>query len=192
MTASIVADYGSGDLLDLSGTLIGFVNFQFAVREKSSPPVTVDTVPVNVYGVGTADTDGDAELYASASAGLSFWSLVQGTIEVWQVSVNNMEGPASESHTQDSQYLLEPDEVVNGGITVSAVVNPSTMQPGTSSSSMGWVDPIIEVADEAIPGGGGSTYRDHYEIEFAPGYWALGTMPVQETTWGRIKQLYTR
>jgi hypothetical protein len=170
--------------------VIGFINYQFAVRETSSPPVSVSTVPVNVQVQGTADADGDGALFAQASAGANFWSLVQGTMDVWQVSADNSQGQASDSFNESVQYMLEPDEVVNGGLQVSANINPKKMQNNTSSSSIGWADPIIEIADETIPGGGGATYRDHYEIEFANGYWALGSIPVQDTTWGKIKRLY--
>ena len=85
--------------------------------------------------------------------------------------------------------MLAPDEVVNGSISVSANIWPNEMQAGSSSSSTGWVDPIVSIANQTIPESS-ANYRDHYEIEYAPGYWALGSTPVQETTWGRIKQLY--
>ena len=57
----------------------------------------------------------------------------------------------------------------------------------TMGSAVGMVDPIIEVADEVIPGTS-SSYRDFFEIEFSPGYDAQ--TPVRRATFGEIKRRF--
>jgi len=51
------------------------------------------------------------------------------------------------------------------------------------------IDPVIEVADEVIPGTA-VNYRDYFGVEFAPGYDALGSVPTRNATWGMIKKRY--
>jgi len=192
ITATISSSYQGGDLIALDGNAIGYVNFQFVVRQTSPPPVLVTTIPVDVEVQGRAEANGDGSLSAGASAGALFWTLLQGQIDSWQVSVNNSEGPTSDSFNESLQFLLEVDEVVNGGLTVSASSYPDVLENGTSASATGWADPVIDLADETIPGSS-AKYSDHYEIEFAPGYWALGApTPVQPATWGSIKGLYRK
>jgi len=48
---------------------------------------------------------------------------------------------------------------------------------------------VIEISDEIIPGSS-ANYRDHFAIEYGPGYYALGPTPTVPTSWGRVKALY--
>jgi hypothetical protein len=51
----------------------------------------------------------------------------------------------------------------------------------------GMVDPIIEVADQLIPGTS-SNFREFFEVELGDGYWAL---PSSITSWGSLKGRFT-
>ena len=79
--------------------------------------------------------------------------------------------------------------VLNASLIAQASITAFGVDAGGASASA-FVDPIIEVADETIPGTSDS-YRDHFDIEFGNGYYALGDpTPVEPATWGRIKSLY--
>jgi hypothetical protein len=51
------------------------------------------------------------------------------------------------------------------------------------------IETAIEVADQLIPGTS-TNYRDFYELEFSPGYYALRPEAVQSSTWSEVKSLY--
>jgi hypothetical protein len=84
---------------------------------------------------------------------------------------------------------LAPDEVVSGEIFVDASIGAESPTEGTASTAEATFDPVIEIADMTIPGTTAS-YRDYFTVEFSPGYFALGQVPVERTTWGQIKRLY--
>lgn len=163
------------------------IDFQFAVRQTSAPPVSVTAVPVNVTVSGTVGVSGG--IFASANSQVNLASF-QGPIQSWEVSVDNSSGTASDSFGETVQYQLAPDLVIDGDMTSDAGIAGEVLVMGTNATANAYVDPVIEIADETIPGSSDS-YRDHYEIEFSPGYFALVPAPVEKTTWGRIKQLYT-
>ena len=187
-TSHVVASYQSG-LTFLGGTAYCRIDFQFAVRQTSNPPVSVSLVPVNVQVQGTAAANDDMFVNVFSSAN---FSTSQGPLGSWLAQVDNTQGNASDSFSENAQFMLAADNVVMGDLTASVNISTEILQANTTASGTAWVDPIIQVSGEAIPGGGGATFKDHFEIEFADGYWALGAIPVQPTTWGKIKRLYER
>jgi hypothetical protein len=50
----------------------------------------------------------------------------------------------------------------------------------------GQIDPIIEVADQLIPGTS-TSYRDVYQVELSDGFWAL---PNRTTSFGALKATF--
>lgn len=188
VTSHLEGSYTSG-LTYMGGTAYCRIDYSFVVRELASPPViSVGPVPVNVTVQGTVGVTGDAALFANAYAAATL-STTLGPLRDWTITVSNDQGQASDSFNETARIDLDPDQVVMGDLTASANIAGEVLQSGTSSSGTAWIDPVIEIADELIPGSS-FNFRDYYEIEVAPGYWALGTAPVASTTWGRLKNLY--
>ena len=185
VTSSANATYTSG-ITYLGVTSYCRIDFQFAVRQTSAPPVAVTTVPVNVTVQGTVGVAGG--IFASAFSTVNL-ATFQGPIASWAAGVDNSAGTATDGFNETVQIDLAPDLVVDGDMTADAGIAGEVLVTGTFATASSWVDPVIAVADETIPGSSDS-YRDHYEIEFSPGYYALDQSPVERTTWGKIKRLY--
>jgi len=188
VTSDVQGSYQSG-LFYLEGSAYGRIDFEFAVRLVTTPPISVSSVPVNVHVQGTAGVTGNGDLFAAA------WSSVNiatgsGPLGGWMVQVDNSSGQTTDNFNESPQYQLAPDTVVFGDKTASASIQGEGLVPGSSATATAWVDPIIEIADEPIPGGGGASYRDFFDIEFADGYAALDELAIQDATWEEIKQLY--
>ena len=81
--------------------------------------------------------------------------------------------------------------MVTGFILASAQITTGDLGATDNASAEAFVDPIFVVSSDIIPGTS-TRYDEVYEVEFSPGYWALGNpAPVEPSTWGMIKQLYT-
>ena len=174
----------------LIGSLVGCrIDFQFRVLESATPPVPVTTIPVHLHAKGTAEANGDSTLRAASFSRFTLISIA--LLESWDVSADNVGGgsPSSDSFDNEDQLELAPDEVVSGEIFVDASIGAESPLGETVSSTDATLDPVIEVADMTIPGTS-ARFRDFFTIEFSPGYFALGQVPVERTTWGKIKRLY--
>ena len=188
-TSQVSGSYSSG-LQFLGGSAYCRIDFQFGVVMTSTPPVVVVDVPVDVEIQGRVEVSGNGDIFANAFSSVNFGTTV-GPLGAWSAVVANSSGPDTASFDErDLRFLVAQASVVFGDMTASASISAEVLVPDSGTFAFAWVDPVIEVADELIPGGGGATYRDHFEIEFADGYWALGQAPNRNTTWGRIKQLY--
>ena len=153
------------------------------------PPVPVTTVPVHIHAQGTTNATGDSTLRA---ASFSRFTLISTALLVsWDVTADNVGGgsPLSDSFDNDDQLELAPDEVVSGEIFVDAGISAESPPGEAASSAEATFDPVIEVADMTIPGTTAS-FRDYFTVEFSPGYFALGQIPIERTTWGKIKRLF--
>jgi hypothetical protein len=191
-TATISASYQSGLSSFLGGSSSCQILFQFTVFETSPPPVSVATVPVDISATGTADAGGDTPFYADADVIFTVATISQPDLVRWTASANNGQGPTSDSFNETTEIDFGPGVSVDVRMIASCELYSQTgLQPGTSASSTAYVDPVFTIADELIVGGGGASYRDHYDIGLSPGYWALGSTPAAPTTWGKIKKLYT-
>jgi hypothetical protein len=173
---------------DMAGQAVSTIVFEFVVRETSPPPVAVSQVPVTAVLRGGASAGGDAVLYANGFASADL-STPRGSIGFWSTEVDNGSGPVSKEFNETVRYELSPHVIVTGTLTARSRMATDIRVTLTAASASAWVDPVIAIADETIPGTALS-YRDHYQIETAPGYWALDTVPVRTTTWGKIKRLY--
>jgi hypothetical protein len=185
----VSVDHENG--LTLIGAGVGCrINFQFQVVETAGPPVPVTLVPVHIHAQGTAEASGDTTLRA---ASYSQFTLIgeSALLEFWGVSADNVAGgaPPSDSFANDAQLDLVLGEVVSGEMIADASIGSESPGSGTHAQAVATADPVIEVADQIIPGTS-SSYRDYFDIEFSPGYYALGQSPVRDTTWGKIKRLY--
>jgi hypothetical protein len=72
---------------------------------------------------------------------------------------------------------------------MTATASMGTVSTGgaATGTATGMIDPVIEIADQTIPGTS-SSYRDYYTLEFSEGYDAQ--TPVERTTFGRIKRMF--
>ena len=186
-TSAISGGYQSG-LSFLGGTSYCRIDFELAVRQTSAPPVPAGMIPVRVIANGTADATGDAALFAVANAAFDL-ATQSGPLLGEQALADNSAGTGSDAFNVNTVVQIATDVVAFGSLTASANISAEVLQGGTSGSATAFVDPIIEVDDQMIPGSSAS-YRDHYEVEFAAGWFALGPAPTKETTWGKIKRLY--
>lgn len=187
VTCNTNANYTSG-VTYLSVSTYCRIDFTFAVRQTSAPPVAVSTVPVVITVAGSCDVTG--AIFASAFSEVNLANSIQGPLAAWSAGVDNSAGNDSDAFSDTNTFNFAPDLVIEGDMTASAGIAGEVLTSGTAATANAYLDPVIEVADQTIPGSSDS-YRDHYQIEFAPGYWALGQAPAERTTWGRIKQLYT-
>jgi hypothetical protein len=189
-TTTMNASYVSGLAEFLGGAAACQILFQFTVSEISSPPVSINTVPVTISATGSAEAGGDSQLYAEGEVIFSVGPVSEPLIW-WTAVADNSQGQASDFFDETTQIELAPGASVNVNMANASELYPQgALQPGTSANCTAYVDPVFTIADELIPGGGGATYGDHYEVQVSPGFWALGQVPVEPTSWGRIKRLF--
>ena len=189
-TAAMSASYTSGLSSFLGGAAHCEINFSFRVVETSPPPFTLANVRVDITASGTADAGGDSELFANVSAIFIVGTPAQPTLVNLCAEANNNDFPSS-SFNETNQIILGPTGGANVTMIATASINGEVLVSGTSATATAFVDPVIVISDDLIVGGNGAKYSDHYAIEFADGYWALGMpTPVEHTTWGKIKRLY--
>lgn len=185
-TAQVTWDISeAGAALNL--TSIVNIDFQVRVIETAPPPVSVTEVPVHLLATGSVSV----EQIFGPRATSSFSFRVIGTSVVISANLDLYGDPDStkttDSFTIDETPLVPPDVVVL--VSMSAAAQMGTVGTGgtATGSAVGMVDPIIEIADETIPGTTNS-YRDFFTVEFSDGYNAQ--TPVIPVTWGQLKQLF--
>ena len=193
-TCTVATNYTSGSIIQLAGSAFSTIIFKWVVRQTASGGPSVTTVPVNVVASGTVEVSADGGSFAGAGSRFILRYESGGEALVFQeINANNGGGttPLSDSFAVTDQFAVAPDVVLTCDMMASAASSAFFNQGATSGTATGFVDPIIEVADELIPGTT-ENYRDYYEIEFSPGYYALGDpTPVKPSTWGQIKRLYS-
>jgi hypothetical protein len=188
-TSMINGSYNSGLTGFMGGTAYVRIDFEWAVRQTATPPVSVNEVPVKIEADGKAEADGDAAMFAVADADFNI-ATISGPLMSLEALVDNSSGSAVDSFEVTTTIMLAPDAVVFGDLTANANIAAEVLQGGTSSSATAFIDPVFEVSDDLIPGTS-SRYKDFFEVEFGAGYYALGNpTPVETTTWGKIKSLY--
>ena len=66
------------------------------------------------------------------------------------------------------------------------------LSPGQWAEATATITPNFAITTDLIPGTN-SKYSNYFEIEYSPGYWALGNpTPVQTSTWGKMKSHYLK
>ena len=173
-----------------SGSSSGVVTFSFRVVQTSSPPVDVSYIPILVTVLGSVNASGGGDnIFANhASARVSF-SLTRSEAEIINEQVSTTNGPAAIDFSKTFSALL--DGVFIGRMQCAAGVSKGLLDPKYKATADANIHPEISLTSAFIPGTE-SKYADYFAIEFSPGYWALGDpTPVNPTTWGRIKSLYS-
>jgi len=126
--------------------------------------------------------------YGSAVASAT---IMNGNTEVFrklsEASTTGDTGPILLDATQT--VSIQPGVVLDGSISVLAIAALFTVSTDIGATAS--VGPAFEITGDFIPGTE-SQYRDFFEIEYSPGYWALrDTTPVAPTTWGKLKAFYS-
>lgn len=176
------------DVTSLNLTSILNIDFQCRVIETATPPVTVTEVPVHVLATGSGVVE--AQFGSRATAQFVFRAIGTSVVlsDNLDVSGNpDSPEPLSDAFTVDENAMIPPDVVCLVGMTATASMGSVGVPVGAVGTATGFIDPVIEVVDEIIPGTSDS-YRDYYVIEFSEGYGAQ--TPVESTTFGRIKRQF--
>lgn len=188
VTTAVSASLGANSLTFMTGSSFGQVSFQFLVTLTSTPPVPVTVVPVVISATGTVAAEGDLEMTAYGDSKFEVWT-VGDIFATWTAFTSNTSS-GSDSFAEGVRLEFAPGFVGNCTMTASAGISAEILQSGISASATAYIDPVFSIADEIIPGST-ANYRDHFEVQLSPGYWALGNpTPVEKTTWGRIKRFY--
>jgi len=181
---------GSASADEVNAWAFAAVTFQFQLNETTTPPVSITSVPMAATAKGTADASGTSEFSATARAGLTLVGESVGALVTLEACAKSPGPSASAAFNETVSFSIDPAEVVTGNLLASAQISMFSPASGNAGAEA-FIDPIIVVSSDIIPGTS-TRYDEVYEVEFSPGYWALGNpTPVEASTWGRIKQLYT-
>ena len=186
-TAQVTWDISPvGASLNLSSILN--IDFQARVIETATPPVSVSEVPVRIVSNGSVAV----EQFFGPRATSSFQFRVLTTTVLVTGNLDLYGDPESTTTTDsfsiDQVEMVPPNLVALVSMTATASMGTVGTGGAATGAATAMIDPIIEVADQTIPGTSDS-YRDYYTIEFSPGYDAQ--TPVKKTTFGQIKRRYT-
>lgn len=189
---STMSGFSESNGSDVTGVAVLNISFFARVVQTSTPDVMVTTVPVSISASGTADASGSwtgAQSFSDVTILLGLDDVFVAHVDA---SSNSLSGfPETDSFDESLIADIPVNGVLNGALIAQASITALNADSGGANASA-FVDPVIEVADQVIPGSSAS-YRDHFQIEFGAGYYALGNpTPVEPTTWGRIKSLYDR
>lgn len=162
--------------------------FGCRVIETGTPPVAVTDVPVHVVASGSVAVE---DVFGSrATSFFRFQAIGTSTIIQANLDVSGdpkVPGPSSDSFSIDETNAIPIGTVALVSMSATASMRIVSISTPAMGNAIGIVDPIIEVADETIPGTTAS-YRDFYAIEFSPGYDAQ--TPVQRVTFGELKHRF--
>jgi len=193
VTCQASTNYQSGALDILTVDTFASVIWEFVVVESASGGPSVSSVTINVLAEGSAAVTADAATLAAANARFEIRYLNTGVAVVYEdIVANNVGGgtPLSDSFAVSNSFALPIGEVFRAMIMTGASSRASFDQGAAVGSGTGYVDPVIEVADELIPGSSES-YRDYYQVEFSQGYDTGVTTPVRSNaSMGRLKSMF--
>ncbi len=163
------------------------IDFSARVVETAPPPVGVTEVPVHLVANGSATV---TEIFGSRATSFFRFQAIGTSVLIFE----NLDVYGdSESPSTATGFAIDETPSIPPGtiilVAMSATSSMGTVGTGgaTTGSATGMVDPIIEVADEMIPGTT-SSYRDFYAVEFSEGTDAQ--TPVERVTLGGLKQLF--
>jgi hypothetical protein len=176
----------------------GLVTFEFLVRTTSPPPVPVSGVPVTVSIHGKTFIRGTVACSPSVcfvdgypAAFVQLLVVSQGMTLINRTVTSASETGSDHIVNVGQTLYLEPDIAVDGSIETHTSVRMNRFHgSGQWGEATATIGSGIEISTDLIPGTD-SKYSDYFQIEYGPGYWALGNpAPVQTSTWGKIKAQY--
>jgi len=184
-TAKVTWDLASGNpSLDLS-SLVN-IDFQARVIQTAEPPVAVSEVPVHVTAVGTAAVEDVFGTRATSFFRFQAFSpsvLVTNTLDL----SGNSGMPASDSFSIDETPSVSVGMAILVGMSATASMGIVSNPSPAAGEATGTINPVIEIADEIIPGTS-SSYRDFFAMEFSDGYDVQ--TPVERITISELKRRF--
>ena len=185
----IAKESASGTSSGYSGTTHGALTTEFRVVETSAPPMSLTYVPITVTAEGYVESAGsgcvDFYVCNQARAIVHFGVWTSGA--TYEDSTESWVG-ARENINLTKVVPALVNRVFTMNITANAYVSKVF---GSTVSATADISCAVAVSSDLIPGTE-SRYSDFFQIEYSPGYWALGNpTPVAPTTWGKIKSLYS-
>jgi len=178
-----------------NATTDGVVTFQFAVRQKSPPPVPVSAVDIDFAAQFTTSADGSAPCSGCAldADPTALTVLIVTTEHDTLVShaVTSASFKGNQSFELSETHSLAPGKVANGSIHALSLVKMTQTAPAQWGNATATISTGFAVSNGLIPGTT-AKYSDYFRIEYGQDYFALGNpTPVRATTWGKIKSLYS-
>jgi hypothetical protein len=177
-----------------NATTDGIVTFQFAVRQKSPPPVPVSAVDVDFIAHFITSIDGSAPcpectLDADPTASAIFIvTTVEDTLVSRTVMSASVKGDQSDSLSET--HSLPPNQFVTGSIHALSLVCMTQTAPTQWGNASATISTAFGISDGLIPGTS-AKYSDYFEIEYGLNYFALGNpTPILSSTWGKMKSHY--
>jgi hypothetical protein len=184
---NILVDIDTADLLPAASARFQ-IEFQFALQQVVVPPVNVSFVPMEVTRNGSAEivTGFLPNPPMNASVQTEFHaSGDQGSIHITdEINANNFGGVQLSSFAKTDAFWMAPDET--GSVFAFTAIDIGAAAYAGRVEVEGQIDPIIEVADQLIPGTS-TSYRDVYQVELSDGFWAL---PNRTTSFGALKATF--
>ena len=190
-TTHVNGSYQSG-LIFIGATGYVMISFEFRVAAASAPPVPVTMVPMRVQSQGRAEVTGDVDFFASALAFLDLWSAAGPLVSLEARATNDPgdNNPNLDSFNETRSFSAPANAVLSGSMVATATIQAEVPPAGIAATGEAFIDPIIEVSDDLIPGTS-TRYSDVFEVEFSDGYFAQGDpTPVAPTSWSRVKSAY--
>ena len=167
------------------------IAWHFRVVASGPIPARVEPVPVNVIVSGWANANGTPENNAHSGATLMISDSAMGDLMTLHqvIATSSGEADARSINAQLQTFSVLPDVQLDGSLAVSATNGAGGTAGAGTSKAGAYLEHSIEVAAIPIPGDG-TLFSDLFEIEYGPGYWALGSVPVRSTTWGDMKNRF--
>ncbi len=192
-TTHVSGSHQSG-LSFLGATGYVMISFEIRVNATGNPPVPVNSVPMRIHSQGRAEAHGDAEFFASALAFLDMGAETGPLVSLEARATNdpNDNDPNQDSFNEVRSFSAQPNSVIFGSMAATATVQAEVPPSGISANAEAFIDPIIEVSDDFIPGTS-TRYSDVFEVEFSDGFFALGEpTAVEPASWSRVKSAYAQ
>jgi hypothetical protein len=182
-TAQVDWDVSEGNTsLQLSSVVS--IDFQCRVVETAPPPVGVTEVPVHLMATG--DVSADDVFGSRATSSFRFQAVGTAVLITANLDISG-DSETSDTFAIDETPPIPVDTIVLVGMSASASMNTVSISAVETGSATGMIDPVVEIADEIIPGTT-SSYRDFFSIEFSEGYDAQ--TPVTRITFGELKRRF--
>ncbi|HET9233264.1 MAG TPA: hypothetical protein VFP10_03920 [Candidatus Eisenbacteria bacterium] len=185
------------DLQETNASTEGVVTFQLVVRQIAEPPAAVTRVPVSMKAMGSTRVRGSVGqcppsciLDADPAAFGSFRVATNTETLIFRTVTSASFAGSNNLNLLETHQVL-PDEIVTGTIQVVGTVRMTRTDIDDWGEATASIGVEFAVSSSLIPGTA-AKFSEFFQIEYSPGYWALGNpTPVTPTTWGRLKRLYS-
>jgi len=178
---------------DYHATSQSAVSFDFQIVQTHLPPVAVDYVPILITSRGSVYAAGSCDFYCTGGTAQGSMVVTTNGAEVFNeaASVNVKTGSSQQVSLDATKAIsVQPGTVLHGTIQVFTTAGVEIL--GANASGTASLGSGFDITSAFIPGTE-YQYRDFFQIEYSPGYFALGNpIPVIPATWGKLKSLYSK